>query len=92
MSEWQAKWEAAKLELQQTYDELRLKAHLGKKEAQDELAELQVKYGPLLARLESKKDELEDRAEDIGDQLEDKWEEVADELKARFERLRQKFD
>ncbi|MEM5492144.1 hypothetical protein [Hoeflea sp. AS16] len=60
-------------ELKQNYDELKLKVHLGSKEAQDEWDELQErwKHFESQANLKKSKEDLGDAFEILGSELKD---------------------
>ena len=66
-------------ELKQNYDELKLKVHLGSKDAQDEWTELQERWNHFESQANLKKSR-----EDVGDAVEI----LGSELKDAFERIR----
>lgn len=60
-------------ELKQNYDEIKLKVHLGSKEAQDEWTELQDRWNHFesQANLKKSKEDLGDAFEILGSELKD---------------------
>ncbi|MGJ8570798.1 MAG: hypothetical protein ACSHXI_08865 [Hoeflea sp.] len=66
-------------DLKQNYDELKLKVHLGSKEAQDEWTELQDRWNNFESQANLKKSR-----EDVGDAVEI----LGSELKDAFNRIR----
>lgn len=76
-----------KTSVEQMMDELKLKAHLGKAEAKDELAQLEKKWDTFLADSKPLTDEAANTAAKTGAALL----EVGEELKAGFKRLRKHF-
>jgi uncharacterized phage-like protein YoqJ len=66
-------------ELKQNYDELKLKVHLGSKDAQDEWNELQERWNHFESQANLKKSR-----EDVGDAVEI----LGSELKDAFNRIR----
>ncbi|MCY0095349.1 hypothetical protein [Hoeflea ulvae] len=66
-------------ELKQNYDEIKLKVHLGSKDAQDEWDELQERWRHFESQANLKKSK-----EDLGDALEI----LGSELKQAFDRIR----
>lgn len=66
-------------ELKQNYDELKLKVHLGSKDAQDEWTELQERWNHFESEANLKKSR-----EDVGDAVEI----LGSELKDAFDRIR----
>lgn len=80
----QKTYEEIKAAMQQTRDEVALKAHLGKAEATDELEKLENKWDELKQQLKPYSDDLEKKAGDAGAALEL----AAEELKEGFKRIR----
>jgi len=76
-----------KLDIEQLRDEIKLKAHLGKAEAKEELETLEKKWDGFLSRYKPLADEVENTAENAGAALEI----AADELKAGYKRLKKLF-
>ena len=76
-----------KAEIEQLRDELKLKAHLGKAEAKDELEKLEKKWNSFLVEYKPVADEAEKTAKNTVAALGV----VADELKAGYERIRKLF-
>lgn len=66
-------------ELKQNYDEIKLKVHLGSKDAQDEWAELQERWKSFESHADLKKSK-----EDVGEAIEI----LGSELKGAFDRIR----
>ncbi len=91
MPDWEAAWQQAKLELQQTRDELRLKMHLAKKDAKDELDALEAKYARHVAALEQKRGQLAGKAEILGDVAEETLAKVAEEIREGLAKLRERL-
>ena len=73
-----------KAEIEQLRDEIKLKAHLGKADAADEVEKLEKDWKSFLSKYKPLADEAERTAENAGAALRM----VADELKAGYERLR----
>lgn len=73
-----------KAEIEQLRDEIKLKAHLGKAEAGDEIEKLEKDWKSFLSKYKPLADEAEKTAEGTGAALGM----AADELKAGYERLR----
>ena len=71
-------------DIEQLRDETKLKAHLGKAEAADELEKLEKEWNSFLSKYKPLVDEAEKTAENTGAALGI----AADELKAGYERLR----
>ena len=66
-------------ELKQNYDEIKLKVHLGSKEAQDEWTEIQDRWNHVESQANLKKSK-----EDVGDAFEI----LGSEIKGAFDRIR----
>ncbi len=81
------KLEEIKAAIEQIRDEVALKAHLGKADANDELEKLEKKWDALKQQLKPYSNDIEKKAGDAGAALEL----AAEELKAGFERIRNKF-
>ena len=79
--------EKIKASIEQLRDELKLKAHLGKAEAKEELAELEKKWDSFLANSKPLADEASNTAAATGASLLD----AAMELKDGFNRMRKLF-
>lgn len=79
--------EEIKAEIEQLRDEIKLKAHLGKAEAKDELAKLEKKWNSFLIEYKPLADEAGKTAKNTVAALGV----VADELKAGYERIRKLF-
>jgi hypothetical protein len=74
-------------DIEQLRDEVKLKAHLGKAEAKQELEKLEKEWDSFLAKCKPLTDEVEKTAENTGAALGI----AADELKAGYERIRKLF-
>ncbi|MEA2114237.1 MAG: hypothetical protein U9P36_02495 [Thermodesulfobacteriota bacterium] len=79
--------EKIKASIEQMRDEIMLKAHLGKADAKDELAELEKKWDSFLADHKPLADEATNTAAKAGAALL----EVGEELKAGYKRMRKHF-
>lgn len=79
--------EKIKESVEQLRDELKLKAHLGKAEAKDELEKLEKKWDTFLTDYKPLADEATKTASTAGTSLLG----VAEELKAGFSRMRKLF-
>lgn len=79
-----SKLDQIKTDIEQLRDEIKLKAHLGKAEASDELEKLEKEWNAFLSKHKPLADEAGKTAENAGAALEV----VADELKAGYERIR----
>ena len=80
-AEWKARLDKAVADLQPEIDELRVRLHLAKKEAQDEFAEWEQKFAAWRATADAKGGEA-------GDIMEEKARAIRAELKDGLERLR----
>jgi archaellum component FlaC len=87
MADVKSKVAEMKAEIEQLRDEVKLKAHLGKTEAKQELEKLEKKYDSFLTKYKPRTNEVEQTAENTGAALEL----AADELKAGYERIRKLF-
>ncbi len=81
------KMKELKAEIEQIRDEVRLKAHLGRAEAADELEKIEKEWNSL----KSKYNPLADEAEKMAENTVAALELASDELKAGFERIRKLF-
>jgi len=84
MSNTKSSLENLKLSIEKLRDEIKLKAHLGKAEAKDELEQLEKKWESFLAEYKPLTDEAGKTAENAGAGLSL----AADEIKAGYKRLR----
>lgn len=84
MVDMKSKIAEIKAEIEQLNDEVKLKAHLGKAEAKQELERLEKEWDSFLARHKPLTDEVEQTAENTGAALTI----AAEELKAGFKRIR----
>lgn len=87
MSEWKSRFDELVQKFEQERDELRLKMHLAKADARDELAELDVKMAQFKERASRADDEAREAMSDIGDAARN----LADEIRQGFARVRAKF-
>lgn len=92
MSEWSEKAKAMLTELEQERDELRVKMHLAKADAKDELARLEVQLDEKMAELKAKvasfdKDGDGRVLDDLGDAARD----LAGDIRAGFQKFRERF-
>lgn len=87
MADMKKKVAEMKAEIEQLRDEVKLKAHLGKAEAKQELEKLEKEWESFLAKCKPLTDEVEQTAENTGTALGV----AADELKAGYERIRKLF-
>lgn len=87
MEDLKKKFAEMKAEIEQLRDEVKLKAHLGKAEAKDELEKLEEKWDSFLANCKPLTDEIEQTAENTFTALG----KAAEELKEGYERIRKLF-
>ena len=87
MSEWRGRLNELMAKLEQERDELRLRIHLAKADARDELAQLEVRMAELKERASRADDEARDAMGDIGDAAR----KLVEEIREGFERVRKKF-
>lgn len=76
-----------KADIEQLRDEIKLKAHLGKAEATEELEKLEKKWQGFLSQYKPLADEVQNTVENAGAALDV----AADELKAGYQRIRNLF-
>ena len=84
MSDTKSKLEGLRASIEQLQDEIKLKAHLGKAEAKDELEQLEKKWETFLAEYKPLTDEAGKTAENTGTALLL----AANEIKDGYKRLR----
>ena len=87
MADETGKLDALKESIEQLRDEIKLKAHLGKAEAVEELEKLEKKWDFFLEQYKPVAEEAGKTAENTGAALGL----VADEIKAGYERIRKLF-
>lgn len=92
MSEWSNKAKAMLADLEQERDELRVKMHLAKADAKDELAKLEAQMDVKMAEFKAKvasfdKDGDGSVMDDVGDAARD----LAGEIRAGFQKFRERF-
>ena len=92
MATWREKVDELVRELQQERDELRVKAHLGKKELKEELAELDTKLDELKAKAAVWADKADDRMDDALDEAKERTSAWMKELKEGYSKLRDRMD
>lgn len=92
MATWREKVDELVRELQQERDELRVKAHLGKKELQEELDELDTKLFELKAKAAVWADKADDRMDDAFDEAKERTSTWMKELKESYSKLRDRMD
>jgi len=91
MADEKSGFEAMKSAIEQMRDELKLKAHLGKAEARDELEKMDRKWNDLLDQYQPVADEAGKTAGKAADKAAEAFGQAADELKAGYERIRKLF-
>lgn len=84
MENMKKKMDEIKADIEQIRDEIKLKAHLGKAEAKDELEELEKKWDSFLSKYKPLADEVGKTADNTGAA----FSAAADELKAGYKRIR----
>ena len=87
MTDWRQRLDEMVAKMEQERDELRLKAHLARAEARDELAKLDGKLADLKARAARIDDEARDAMDDIGVAAKG----LVEEIRSGFERVRKLF-
>ena len=92
MATWREKVNELMLELQQERDELRVRAHLGKKELKEELAELDDKFEKVRARAAEWADKADDRMDDLLDDTKERTSGLMKEIKEGYDKLRDRLD
>lgn len=71
-----AKWEKMLTDLEQERDELRVRFHLARQEARDELEKLDERIAELRVRARAARGEAGEAMDDIGDAAKDLWGEI----------------
>jgi hypothetical protein len=91
MKDWSARAKELMAELEQERDELRVKMHLAKADAKDELAKLDAQLDEKMSRLRTKLASL-DRDGDgkVVDDLGDAARDLAREIRAGFQKFRER--
>jgi hypothetical protein len=91
MKDWSARAKELMAELEQERDELRVKMHLAKADAKDELAKLDAQLDDKMSRLRTKLASL-DRDGDgkVVDDLGDAARDLAREIRAGFQKFRER--
>ena len=92
MSEWKQRAQALMQELEQERDELRVKMHLAKADAKDELAKLDAQLDSKMAELKQKVASYDkDGDGSVMDDLGDAAKGLADDIRRSFQKFREKF-
>jgi len=91
MAEEKSGFEAMKDAIEQMRDEMKLKAHLGKAEARDELEKIDKKWQDLQDKYQPVADEAGKTAGKVADKAAEAFSQAADELKVGYERIRKLF-
>ena len=92
MSDWKTRAKALMAELEQERDELRLKMHLAKADAKDELARLEKQLDRKMSELKAKLASLDkDGDGSVTDDLSDAARDLAREIRAGFQKLRERI-
>lgn len=92
MSELRQRAQALMQELEQERDELRVKMHLAKADAKDELAKLDAQFDEKIAELKAKMAGLDkDGDGSVVDDLGDAARGLADDIRGSFAKFRERF-
>jgi Skp family chaperone for outer membrane proteins len=92
MTEWRQRLQQLVTELEQERDELRLKMHLAKADAKDELAKLDTQLDAKLAELKAKVATFDkDGDGSVMDDLGDAAKSLASDLQDGFRKFRERF-
>ena len=92
MTDWRERAQALMKELEQERDELRVKLHLAKADAKDELTKMDAQFDAKIAELKQKMASLDkDGDGSVVDDLGDVAKGLADELRSGFSKIREKF-
>jgi len=92
MSEWSEKAKAMLTELEQERDELRVKMHLAKADAKDELTKLEGQLDEKMAELKAKVAAFDtDGDGSVMDDLGDAARDLAGDIRAGFQKFRERF-
>ena len=92
MATWREKVDELVKELQQTRDELRVKAALGEAELKDELAELDAKFDQVKSKAAAWADKADDQMDDILDDAKEKTNGWMKEIKEGYQKVRDRLD
>jgi N-acetylglutamate synthase-like GNAT family acetyltransferase len=84
MSEWSDRWQAILSDFERQRDELKVRVHLAKAEAREEMARLEAKMDDLRLRAQSAGSEAKDALKDIGGAAE----QLANEIRIGLDRVR----
>lgn len=92
MSELRQRAQALMQELEQERDELRVKMHLAKADAKDELAKLDAQFDAKMAELKEKVASFDkDGDGSVVDDLGDAARGLADDIRSGFQKFRERF-
>lgn len=92
MSELRQRAQALMQELEQERDELRVKMHLAKADAKDELAKLDAQFDAKMAELKQKVASFDkDGDGSVVDDLGDAARGLADDIRSGFQKFRERF-
>lgn len=92
MSEFRQRAQAIMQELEQERDELRVKMHLAKADAKDELAKLDAQLDAKMAELKQKVASFDkDGDGSVVDDLGDAARGLADDIRSGFQKFRERF-
>ncbi len=92
MSEWSDKAKALMADLERERDELRVKMHLAKADAKDELAKLDAQVNEKMAELKAKLATLDkDGDGSVMDDLGDAARGLAGDIRDSFQKFRERF-
>lgn len=92
MSELRQRAQALMQELEQERDELRVKMHLAKADAKDELAKLDAQFDAKMAELKDKMASFDkDGDGSVVDDLGDAARGLADDIRSSFQKFRERF-
>lgn len=92
MTDWSARAKELMAELEQERDELRVKMHLAKADAKDELAKLDAQLDEKMSQLRTKLASLDKDGDGrVVDDLGDAVRELAREIRAGFQKFRERF-
>jgi hypothetical protein len=92
MATWREKVDELVKELQQTRDELRVKAALGQAELKDELAELDARFDQVKSKAAAWADKADDQMDDILDDAKAKTNDWMKEIQDGYAKLRDRLD
>lgn len=91
MHEWSTRWQELMRELEEERDALRVRLHLAKAEAREELAELEGKLEALKAQVRAVDTRGDGYLDDIGDAARQMAAELGEEVREGLEKLRRRL-